>query len=223
MKLNYTLFAVTIFLSGFARGTVSLNFNTEFESGVPSRLSNAGGTATNGMIWGILIDSAGDGFAGSYDFTSPLAAGSKYQFSGSGLGSDDVIWTSINTTADTTGSTEGDGTTKGGIGGFYDLSPVDLTFGSGVAAGDKFYVVWFDGNRGGVLSDPSFVLPSESSTGAFGTPFVGVDPSRSAGKAYLGTGAESTGPGIQVNLVPEPSGVLLGLIGALGLLRRKRN
>lgn len=223
MKLHLSFLAALSLFSGAAFGSVALNFNLEFDSGVPSGFSDTGGVATNGMIWGILIDADNNGFAGSYDFSSPLDVKKSYVLSSSGGISDDVLWTAENRTADTTGSVEGVGGITGGAGGFYDIGGVAYDVGNGVAAGDRFYVVWFNGGKGGVLSDPSFLLPSDGNSSAFGDPFVGIDPNRSAGLAYLGTGSASTGSGIQVNLVPEPSSVLLGLLGALGLLRRKRN
>lgn len=208
--------------AGSAFGTVALNFNAEFESGVPQNLSNSLGVPTNGMIWGVIIDGSGNGLVntseGSYDAIS-LATGSNYILSVGSVATDDVLWTSMNLTADTSGSTEGDGLTPGGPGGIFDISGIALA--NGVTTGDTFYVVWFDGTVGGILTDATFTIPSDGAALSYGEPFVGVDAIRSAGSSYVGTsGTPVAGGGIQ--FVPEPSAALLGAIGALGLLRRRR-
>jgi hypothetical protein len=218
--ISLTTFALLVNLC-LGAGSVTMNFNTEFESGVPEGFADIAGVPTNGMIWGILIDGSGNGISGNYDVTSSVTENSNYILSTSGIASDDVLWTSANLTSSTDASTEGDGITKGGNGGIYDIA--DILLQNGVDAGDKFYVVWFSGSTGGVLSDPSFLVPAEGNTGSYGTPFVGVDPVRSAGKSYSGIDGVSTGPGIQLSLVPEPTSAFLASLGVFGLLRRRRN
>jgi PEP-CTERM motif len=222
MKIKIALIVTLgmLSISAYGVGTVSLNFNAEFDSGVPQGLSDVTGVATNGMIWGILIDGSGNGLSGSYESTA-IGTGSSYILNISGAASDDVLWTSTILTSSTATSTEGDGVTKGGVGGFYEI--VDVGLENGVEAGDKFYVVWFSGGKGGVLSDPSFIVPAASNSSTFATPFVGLDPNRSAGLAYAGTSGESTGAGFTLSLVPEPSSLIFGALGVLGFFRRRRN
>jgi MYXO-CTERM domain-containing protein len=223
MKSKVTTLGVLFFAAGAAFGTVSINFSDDFNSGVPQGLSNIAGVPTNGLTWGIIVDGVGNGLVttpGAYNVPSFAAGSSTVLGLAAGGNSDDVLYISTSgPTASTAGNTEGDGTTKGGVGGIFDI--VGIALANGVGTGDKFYVVWFDGNVAGTLTDNSFVIPADSASVALADPFVGVDPNRSAGLAYVGTSGTSTGLG--VSFVPEPSAALLGAVGALGLLRRRRN
>lgn len=216
-----SLTTLALLSAGSAFGTVSLNFNAEFESGVPQNLANSAGAVSNGLIWGVLIDGSGNGLSLTpYDVPAGgLALGSNHILSSATVATDDILYIATQTTSSTAGSLEGDASTPGGNGGIYDLNGIALL--NGVSTGDKFYVVWFDGNSGGTLTDASFTIPADGSLLAYGAPFVGVDPTRNAGLAYVGTSGASTGQGIA--LVPEPSAALLGAVGALGLLRRRRH
>jgi hypothetical protein len=213
---------LSTFIAGISStfGTVSLNFNDAFVSGVPQGLSNAAGVATNGLVWGVLIDGAGNGLTKNYDFTT-IAAGSNYILSSGSIATDDILWTSSSLTVNTIASTEGGGVITGGIGGFDDVTGIKLE--NGVSTGDKFYVVWFSNGIGGILSDTTFVIPAESSSIDYGAPFVGVDPNRLVGRSYTGTSGVSDGTGITFSPVPEPSALILGALSGLALLRRRRN
>jgi MYXO-CTERM domain-containing protein len=217
-----SLTTMALLAAGPAFGTVSLNFNAEFESGVPQNFANSLGAVSNGLIWGVLIDAGGNGLSVTpYDaIAGGPALGSNYVLSSATVATDDILYIATQTTSSTAGSIEGDSVTTGGNGGIYDLNNISLV-SNGVNAGDKFYVVWFDGSLGGTLTDATFVLPADGSVLNYGVPFVGVDPTRNAGLAYVGTSGVSTGAGI--SFVPEPSAALLGAVGALGLLRRRRN
>jgi hypothetical protein len=227
MKSKVATLAAMALTAGSAFSAVSLNFNAEFDTGVPQNLSNAAGVPTNGLIWGVLIDTTGNGLVTSnvnkYDKVltngGNLTLGSNYILNVAGLPTDDILYIATALTADTSGSTEGDALTTGGPGGIYDLN--NIAFANGVGTGDKFYVVWFDGLQGGTLTDTSFTIPADGALLNYGEPFVGVDPNRNAGLAYVGTSGTSTGAGIA--FVPEPSAALLGAFGVLGLLRRRRN
>jgi PEP-CTERM motif len=222
MKLKLFFLFLVVLLPSVTLGSVSMNFSLDYSSGVPSGFSDASGIPADGMLWGILIDGSGNGIAGNYDIPAAgLAAGQNYIMGISGLATDDVLWTSASYTENTISSVEGDGITTGNTGGFYNITGIDLL--NGVDGTDKFYIVWFSGNKVGVLSDASFTIPAEGGSSDYGTPFVGVDPVRSAGKSYSGIDGVSTGPGIQLSLVPEPSSAFLASLGALGLLRRRRN
>jgi hypothetical protein len=223
MKSKIATIGSLLLAASCSYGAVSINFNNEFDTGVPQGLSNQSGVATNGLVWGIVVDGSGNGLstASAYNVPSFVAGSSTILSLAAGnVATDDILYISTSgLTADTSGSTEGNGTTFGGVGGIYDLASLALT--NGVGTGDKFYVVWFDGSKAGTLTDPSFVIPSDGFTVALADPFVGVDPNRSAGLAYIGTSGTSTGAGL--TFAPEPSSALLGAIGALGLLRRRRN
>lgn len=76
-------------------------------------------------------------------------------------------------------------------------------FDTGIAAGDTLV----DGNYFGVINDPVFVIPADGATVNHSAPFAGTDPVHSAD---------------QLIGVPEPSIALLGALGVLGLIRRRR-
>jgi hypothetical protein len=77
-------------------------------------------------------------------------------------------------------------------------------------------IVWFDatalggtiqgGDKYGALPLPAFTIPADGAAVNFSSNFVGVEPVRMADMTF----------------VPETSTALLGALGALGLLRRRR-
>lgn len=226
--MKFKIATVAAFCSLFATAfcSTTLLFNNEFDTYVPQNLANTSGVATNGMIWGVIIDSSNNGITrrdvGSYDSFS-LTAGASFALGYLGSATDDILVTSSQSTVDTSLSLEGPGyTISGGTGGIFNLS---ITYSGTITTGDTFYLVWFDGLLGGVLSDASFVLPAD--TGAtldVSSPFAGVDPIRNASNSYSGTSGTPTGLfGIQIAAVPEPSTVFLAALGSLAFLRRRRN
>jgi hypothetical protein len=222
MKSKIATIGSLLLAASFSFGaTVSINFSNDFDTGVPQGLSNQLGVPTNGLVWGIVVDGSGNGLStAAYNVPDFTASSLTVLSLAAGGVTDDVLYISTSgLTANTSSGTEGDGLTTGGVGGIYDIVGVDLS--NGVGTGDKFYVVWFSGGVAGTLTDVSFVIPAAGASVALADPFVGVDPNRSAGLAYIGTSGTSTGAGL--TFAPEPSSALLGAIGALGLLRRRRN
>ena len=158
---------------------------------------NAGGFLgetgqTTGITWGVVVDNGGDGFD-SYRSGFSLTNGAIM-----GGSDDDFLWLSAGTTL------------APGGGGF-------ITTVSGVAdsQGNAFGIVWFDStlqsgeaagsaNTYGFYTQASFVMPAPGSTTAF-------------------TGTVTNSPtNANLPLVPEPSVAILGALGALGLIRRRR-
>lgn len=210
-----------------ATAAVSLNFSADFESGISQNLATSAGVPSNGLKWGVLVDGTGNGISRSngttgtkYDVLPGGLVAGQYVLSIGGVDTDDILIIATTTTVDTslTGGVEGDGITGGGVGGIYDIN---VNLANGVTTGDAFYVVWFDGLRGGTLGDATFTIPSDTFAVNYGEPFVGVDPVRSAGLGYTGT-SPTANPAGGIAFVPEPSAALLGAIGAIGLLRRRR-
>lgn len=233
MKSKIATIASLAMAMGTSFGAVSLNFSADFESGISQNLANIAGTQKNGLTWGVLVDGSGNGIINWNEVTqvgtkyiAPTLVSGVFSYvlsTASGL-TDDVLTFASSLTVDTsiTGTTEGDNVTTGGPGGIYDIN-VALT--NGVGTGDLFYVVWFDNVKtgvGGVLADASFTIPTDTFAVNYGLPFVGVDPLRKAGSGYSGTSGTANSAG-GIALVPEPSAALLGALGALGLLRRRRN
>lgn len=226
MKSQFVGLMALLISGGVASATVTLYFNNAFSGGVSSNLANKMGAVTNDMYWGIIVDSGGNGFRSTYDnylVLNSSVLGTRMNLPG-GTGDDILIFAS-DLTFDTSSFTEGDLTTTGADGGVTGIA--DIYLSGGINAGDAFILVWFGGTGGlggqaaGSLGDPSFVIPSDGSATDFDVPFVGVDPVRTSGFSYVGTSETPVGPGIFF-AGPEPSTFLLGSVGALVLLRRRR-
>lgn len=212
MKVKQLVAAAFLAACGSAMGSVTLGFNVEFVGG----LANSAGVATNGLYYGVIIDAGGDGFTGLYSQLATLDINTTYVLnSDSGAATNDVLVLAGYQTYDA----------GEGAGGIYDVGPIDflsgLAGGQSIGTGDVFRLVWIDGNNIGTLADASFTIPADGALTDYTAPFVGTDPVRGATFSYSGTSATPTGPGFQ--FVPEPSSALLGAVGALALLRRRRN
>ena len=199
--------------------TVTIQFSEPFAGGIPSNLANAAGTITDGMRWGIVVDTLGNGFANSgtsYDAYASGVTTAGFLGAGGSAGDDYYIPGTLTVNGLTSGLQEGDFTTVPGHGSILDdLTSIPLT--NGVSAGDKFALVWFSsntstaGSKYGFFTDNSFLMPSDGNTTSYGSPFVGNDSTRSATNTFA-----SLAP------VPEPSRVILLGVGAFGLISRRR-
>ncbi len=206
MKIKNTLLAGFFLTAIHASATVTINFNNPFAGGVSSNLADTLGNVSNGLYWGVIVDTDSSGFLTSYDdFT--LAQNTTLILGSGGAPTTNVLILADSFTTDTSAFLEGDVVTTGGNGGVTAIT--DTPLANGVTTGDAFRLVWFDpsGTEAGFLSDPSFLIPTDGASGDFDSPFVGTDPVRAA-----------TG----ITIVPEPSALLLSAFGVLGLLRRKR-
>lgn len=209
MKLTSLVAAIAVAGTVASQAAVTATFNSAFAGGVSANFADAGGTVSNGLFYGILVDGAGNGFLTTYDEVVPAlgpAAGNVgLALTSGGLASDDRLYFAQDLTSDTSLLLEGDFLTSGGNGG---ITGVAFDFAGDVGAGDVFGIVWFDGISAGLLEDGSFVVPADGNVSTFDGPFVGADPVRSATGLTFG--------------VPEPSVALLGALGIFGLIRRRR-
>lgn len=130
-----------------------------------------------------------------------------------------------------------DGGTNVANSSFRPSQIASINFGTnGVAASQAFAVIWFD--LVNIATGASATLGTTSVDGtyygmvtnAMATAAAGTDlllPAAQSGSTDVNSsflGAESARPaGFQLGAVPEPSAALLGALGALGLLRRRRN
>lgn len=213
MKLFSLLFvALTAFATVNSYATVTLQFG---QTGVAraSGFANNAGIATNGMRWGIVIDSSGNGFgAGSYDVLDQTSNGF---LSVGSLASDDYYVTTGLSTNSATATGSDSAVTAGAITQLTNI--LGPTFPTGVTAGDAFRIIWFDGTPAsgsyyGMMSDPTFVIPADGSTVSFANVFVGdSDPIKSASLQFPGASP-----------VPEPSRLMLLGLGFFGLFFRRR-
>lgn len=197
-----------------SHAAVTLQFSQPFSTtgGVASNFANAAGVATNGMVWGVIIDTTNSGFSSSYDLFTPTS-GSIMTLSSGGMATTNVLVTSTLTTSNNVSSSEFSAgfalENPGGDGGISAVTNVPFAGIEGINTGDAFRLVWFDpsGSTAGFVSDASFLIQADGSTFDYSAIFRGSDPIRSA-----------TG----ISIVPEPSALLLSVFGFLALLRRRR-
>jgi hypothetical protein len=208
--------------AGSAMATVTLQFS-QTNVARATGFGDRNGVAQNGMAWGIIVDSAGNGFAGAsvsttYDlFSSGTTSGSGIQLTVGGVQTDDYYVSNASTTLNLTPTGSAGGTDPGGAGGITSLASIFSTYPSGVAAGDAFSIIWFDtspnanGTYYGMMADASFTLPPDGNTTSYASVFAGTtaDPVKTAQFQF----------GVAI---PEPSRALLAGFGLLGFLMRRR-
>ena len=191
-------------------------------------LGNASISSVNG---GTLYSSSGSAVNSTYQggfSLSPTTAGnapSGQAMKVAGNATDDILFLSANLMAL--------------VGGEYRLSTItNLTYSGDVTASDKYLIVWFDDLKNS--SGTSLTTLSSSSvvsSGRFGlwgdttgstavnSTILPNDPGTysgvTTGPAGMFAGTE-TNMASTLTLIPEPTSALLGAVGALLLLRRRR-
>ncbi len=204
---------ITIGVSAFilqAKASTLFQFNEFFSGGISSNLSDAiGSSAVNGLYWGVIVDKDGGGLSTTTFDPITLAFNSTIALTSGLAATDAVLVIAGDFTGDQSfgGAFTDVGGTTGTAGG---VSGITVNYTNGIASGQSFLLVWFDpsGTQAGSLASNEFLLPTD--TGATLTVddvFIGADPIR---------------PATGITFVPEPSSLLLGALGALCLLRRKR-
>lgn len=232
MKSKY-LFALILGSVQLAHGAsvITISSVTGAGNGVLTNLQSSTSNATSTKVWGFLVDTsaAQDGFLGTGLYSPGASLASATQtilttlVGGNPVNTNDVLAIAANIMVNSDNATLDGGTIASGT----LARPLSLTlnYTNGIAAGQQFRLIWFDttvnaagtvvaGNAAyGLLSNAVFVVPGDGTANLNLTSnFVGVDPVRTASNTFA--------PGAAV---PEPSAALLGMIGALGLLRRRRN
>ena len=198
-------------LTTAATATQSLTFSDSFgPNPIAYGFANNGeASGTNDLIWGIVVDTGGNGFTSMYasDFTLNTA-GIATSFSNS----DDTLFSLANLTSDTTGF-------GGGTGSVLNMLNVDIADNQ---LGRQFGIIWFDsndvsgagsidtGDNYGFFTHASFTIAATQGDSldyfspAFDTPEI-----RTADLAF-------------VDNIPEPSSVSLLGLGSVALLLRRR-
>lgn len=217
MKLKIALLALGLTGLSQAASTIGFSGTTNYATNF---LNGTGGTTV--MAWGILVDSTGNGFLdGQYLPGFSLAAGSgtnagaPLALSTSGGVTDDYLVMSGNLMNLTTT------TTDGAVAGLNRITGLNsFNYVGQMGGGDAFKIIWFNqATLGGTAAEGL-------AYGTFQTPTLNTlppDPTASISYQSAFAGADTAKPMAFVAGVPEPSSALLGAIGALGLLRRRRN
>jgi len=212
MKTTLSVFSLVFGVTLAASASVSITLADLGSGGIPNNISNAAGTPTNGMQWGIVVETVGSTFTGGGTSYNAYTAGPTTAgfLSVNGAVTHDYY---IPGTTTQNGSVWGTG--NGSI--LDDINNIPLT--NGLAAGDKFALIWFSSNPGastsgtgdtyGFFTDASFVLPTDGNSGDYGPAFVS-NPSLVGNNPFLAP-------------IPEPSRMLLLGFGAVaGLMVRRR-
>jgi hypothetical protein len=216
MKTKLTLLALALTSLSHAASTIAFSGTTNYAT----NFLNGTGAATSKLIWGIIVDSGRNGFAdGQYMPGFSLAAGSgtnagaPVQLSISSGLTDDYLIVSGNIMNLTTNTTDG-GTV--GINRITGLN--SFSYAPTMEGGDPFKVVWFNATALGGTAAAGLKYGTFQ-TATLNT--IPADPTPSINYQAAFAGADAPKP-MAFTVVPETSAALLGALGALGLLRRRR-
>lgn len=216
MKLTKVVIAALIATMSFSSAaTVVVQFSSGTAT-IATGFADASGSAAAGLVWGIIVSNGDNVFTdipANFVLSTTTSATSGTQI---GSSNDYYFGSSVLTANQATGAE------AGALGKIGSLS--NITKGPSATTGASFALVWFDrsitsptgtitgGTKYGVLTDPIFLIPAD-----------GVTQNLTAAAAL--NGGASGDPlklANTVTVIPEPSAALLGAIGALGLLRRRR-
>lgn len=225
MKITLAIASI-IGLASLAQAAVTLQFSDT--SNYLSNFANGAGNAiatdgSNRMVWGIIVDGGIDGINGA-SLLTPYKAGFSLAANNTGISlsttttgldtvnTNDVLYIASAVMGSSATALDGAASNTNRL-----LSFTNLIYGGAVAAGKSFAIVWFnqtalggtatDGLKYGVFAT-GLTLPADPGNYNLASNFAGADTLK---------------PQAYVVGVPEVSSALLGAVGALGLLRRRRN
>ena len=150
MKTKTLTLLTTILVANLLSASVTLQIRTI--------LADSEGVATNGLDWGVLVDSTGNGFE-----VTPTGTISEFDFTTSGAFGLDNYFVGSSTTVTAP--------PFGGVGAALNTNPIDLS--GSVDAGDSFGIFWTDGTGNyGFVTDVAALLPSDGSTTPYSSIFT---------------------------------------------------
>lgn len=213
MKIAKTLllfFVAT--LSAHATSTLTFGSSSIFATNWADD-TGAGGSL---LAWGILIDTTGNGISPNLYEGFNYSTGLQVLSTSSGV-TDDVLFIGTAGSLMTLTTNANDG---GAIGLNRIGAIAGVPYTNGVSLGDTFSIIWFNkttlggtasaGEKYGVYQNAALVLPADGTASQpYTSVFTGADTLKTQGFTVAG--------------VPEPSVALLGAVGVIGLLRRRRN
>lgn len=205
-----------------AGATTTLTFSSA-GTGRMSGFGDAAGTPTNGLRYGMVIDTLADGFdntfvGSTYDsFDNTVSGFLSRTIGGVSAVTDDYYF--VAAALPTTASASATGGTETGTQISTITSIASAPNGTdglifGVTTGDAFSIIWFAtsptamGTNYGMFNIPAFLLPASGTTVPFASNFTGNDTAKAAN--------------LQFTNIPEPSRMMLLSLGLMGLCFRRR-
>ena len=234
MKTTLALLTFSVAIASVSNAAISL---------AGTALKNVQGTTATDLVAGrlglIIVDTTGDGFlTGLTGGTSPAAgnvfsSANKYSTTGAGLTINSTFGGDLVVARLTTSTSFGDTTMAGALTGFTATPYLNKNFA----------IVWFNtlttagsetlasaGLNFGIARGADWTFPAaDSGAYTYGTAVSNLDQitlgaggSSTAATAAVGQSVAFATAGTSLQFVPEPSAALLGAVGALVLLRRRR-
>lgn len=200
---KYTLFFISALPFTNAFTAVTLNLDV-------GGLTNSSGVITDGMEYGIVVDTDGNGFeAGSYDGFD-ITKNGQFLSTSSGATDDWFVYSG------TLASGQTPPTTSSLIGlGSGSIGSEDIDDVTNLSSGDEFAVMWFPGNTAASSGDDYGLFTDTGSTTKMILP--GLVNGVSSSPDSVSTKS------VDFQVVPEPSFYgLAGLLGFFWLVVRRR-
>jgi hypothetical protein len=219
MKTKISLLIAALALPAAASITLNTQFGSAFDKD--------GGVVTDGTLWALVVDTNADsvftGFSNDQSLSTTEAA-STYFTAGQSLSIGSLL---NGNTVFAFGGFNGGGDLPGGA-----IDALVFNYGTnGLAAGRSYAFYWFpgatfvDGELTQVIGSQVGGINTTSADGIFE---AGMILPADGNAIAIGAATEAGGGSLSAErftavAIPEPSSALLGAIGALGLLRRRRN
>jgi MYXO-CTERM domain-containing protein len=233
MKTTLALLTFSVALASVSNAAITLS---------GTALKNVQGTAATDLVAGrlglIIVDTSSDGFLTGFNpgatASGNAMASALYSPTGSGLTINSTFGGDLVVARLTTTVAFSDTSMAGALAGFTAQPYLNKNYA----------IVWFNtlttagaqteapnGEYFGIARGGDWTFPaSDSGTYSFGTTGASLDQitlaaggSANAATAAAGQSVAFATAGTSLQFVPEPSAALLGALGALGLLRRRRN
>lgn len=199
----YFLLVITILPAASAIGSVTLDIKI-------ADLQNSSGAVTNGMEYGIVVDTDGNGFEAGFYTGFDITTNGQFLSSTSGVTGDWFVFAGSLGTGQplpTTGTVFGEGS------GAISNQQIDFT---NLSQGDEFAVMWFPGGTAASSGDDyGFFIDA----GATKNMIIPSDSNVSDAPSFISTRSVD----FQVQAVPEPSIYgFAGLFCFIWLVARRR-
>ena len=219
-------FLVGLLLACASAGSSLATTTLTFSSGAVARMSgfgDAAGVATNGLRYGMIIDTLGDGFDNSFvgstydSFDNTTSGFISRTIGGISAVTDDYYFTTGLLTANATAVASGGetGTQVSTITSLVGAPNGTDGLIANVSTGDAFSIIWFatsptaEGSNYGMFRIPAFVLPASGTSVSFASNFTGNDAAKAANLQFT-------------TAIPEPSRMMLLGLGVMGVGMRRR-